>query len=176
MHRFNFDEIQTLMRKAFYILLLLVPTATFAQTRLELTTRGFSTIEVPRPEGTVEELVEASRAWANEYRHEQPSVHDVTSNSLKITAIRNDAFFYRNVGETFRNGVGYTLSVTFTDTACKVTFTINDIYERNTLKEMEISDYFTSDGRPKEDFEDVKPSLEETVNNLVKSYLSYISS
>ncbi|HEY0045619.1 MAG TPA: hypothetical protein VGB44_02805 [Flavobacterium sp.] len=164
------------MRKLFYIIFLLLTTATIAQTRIELTTRGFSTIEVPRPEGTIDELIEASRAWANEYRHEQPSVHDITSNSLKITAIRNNAFFYRNVGETFRNGVGYTLSVTFTATTCRISFSVNDIYERNALKEMEITDYFTSDGRPKEDFEDVKPSLEETVNNLVNSYLSYISS
>ncbi len=164
------------MKNVVYILLLLISTTGVAQKRIELSRTGFPTIEVDRPaDRTNQELIEASRAWINEYRHEQPSVHTVTANSLKISAIRNNAFFYRNVGEIFTNRIGYTLAVEFRDNVIQLKFTFDDIYERNTLKEAEISDYFTSDGRIKEDFEDVKPSLEETVNNLIDSYLSYIT-
>src|SRR5690606_3036044 len=163
------------MKKFFSVIALLLIVNGYSQAKLELTPQGFHPIEIDRSGRTNEEIIDASKIWASEYRHEQPSVFEVTPSSLKISAQRNTAFFYRNIGEEFYCRIDYTMVVSFTDTKIRIAFTVNEIYERNVRKELELSDYFTSDGKIKQDFRDIKPSIERTVNNLINSYIGYIS-
>lgn len=163
------------MKGFFTILALFLIVAGYSQAKLELMPAGFEAFEFDRQGRTNEEIIDASKIWASEYRHEQPSVFEVTTNSLKISAQRNNAFFYRNVGEEFYCEIKYIMAVSFTETRVRITFTVTDIYERNVRKELQLSDYFTSDGKIKSDFRDVKPSLERTVSNIINSYISYIS-
>lgn len=145
-----------------------------SQVKLELTPEGFAPIEIPKPDKTHEKLIEASKAWAPFYNKEQNDVYDVTENSFTIDAMKDNAFFYRNLGEVFKHRIKYSLKVTFLENTIRITFIVKEIYTNKTLTKTTVGDFFAPDGRLKEDFEEVRPSLEETANKVIRSYSAFI--
>lgn len=162
------------VKKQFLFFLFLAASA-IAQPKLELTPQGFLPIEITRPNKTNEKLVELSQSWAAQYNKEGYDVYDATENSLSIDGVRENAFFYRNVGEAFYHKITYTLKITFGEKTCTMAFSVKEIYARKILLETTIADYFTPDGKLKEDMDEVKPSLESTANKIIKSYVNFIS-
>ena len=140
-----------------------------------MTPNGFAPIEITRPFKTNEKLIEASKAWADSYNRVENDIYDVTTNSLSIDALKNNAFYYRNVGETFNHRIRYTLQVIFGENTCTLQFIVKEIYAKKSLTTLTVADFFAPDGRLKEDYEEVKPSLELTANNIVRSYINFIS-
>ena len=55
-----------------------------------------------------------------------------------------------------------------------LTFSVKAIYAKEVLVKTTISDFFTPSGNLKEDFIEVKPSLENTAENIVNSFVSYM--
>jgi len=157
----------------FFAILLISPFA-FSQVVMTLTPRGFASVEVARPEKGMERLTETSRAWADVHNKREYDVYDITANSLKIDGVRENAFFYRNRGETFYYNIRYTLDVVLNPNSVTVTFSIKDIFTRQTLSELTVADLFTSDGKMKDDYDEVKPSLEQTATDIVNSYAGFI--
>lgn len=155
--------------------LILITAVSFAQENPELTPNGFAPIVIERPARTNEKLVDISKAWADSYIKNEHDVYDVTESSLSIDGLRENAFFYRSLGETFKYTVRYTLKVSFEEKTCILTFGIKDIYANRTLTKMTIADFFTPDGRLKEDYQEVKPSLEVTAGKIIRSYVNTIS-
>lgn len=153
---------------------MLLPAMLSAQQKLEMTPQGFAPVEIPRPQRTNEKLIELSRDWAANYNRREHDVYDVTASSMKIDAVRQNAFYYRNRGETYHSNIRYTLAVDFGENNLTITFSVKDIFVRQTLIEKTIADFFASDGRLKSEFLEVKPSLEETVNEIVGSYTTFI--
>jgi hypothetical protein len=146
-----------------------------AQPKLELTPNGFPPIEIPKPNKTPEKLIEASKGWADYYNKKEHDVYDVTENSFSIDAMKENAFFYRNLGETFQFRIKYTLKVEFLEKALRLSFIVKEIYTKQTLTKTTVSDFFTPDGKLKDDYEEAKPSLERTANDIAKSYADFIS-
>jgi hypothetical protein len=163
------------VKTAIIFLMFFSTSAIFSQEKLVLTPNGFAPVEFQKPNNTNEKLIEAAKAWADSYNRGEHDVYDVTENSLNIDALRENAFFYRNVGETYNYRIRYTLNVEFVEQLCRITFTVKDIYARRTLTKMTVGDFFAPDGRLKEDYEEVKPSLEHTANTIVNSFISFIS-
>jgi hypothetical protein len=163
------------MKKPLTLLLCFLACAALAQPKLELTPTGFPAIEIARPDKTNEKLIEASKDWAPSYNRQQHDVYDVTANSLSIDAIRENAFFYRNLGEIYSYRIRYTLKVVFGEKTCRLEFFVRDIYAKKTLTKMTVGDFFTPEGKLKEDYAEVKPSLEKTANNILQSYTDFIS-
>lgn len=161
--------------KTIHLFILIATTLSFAQEKPELTPNGFAPIVISRPDKTTEKLIEASKAWADSYIKDEHDVYDVTENSLSIDARRENAFFYRNLGETFKYTIRYTLKVSFEDKTCVLTFAVKDIYANRTLTKTTVADFFAPDGRLKEDYEEVKPSLEITAGKILRSYANFIS-
>lgn len=56
-----------------------------------------------------------------------------------------------------------------------LTFIVKEIYIDNVLLKTTVADFFTSEGKLKEDYKDVKPSLESTANRIIKSYINFIA-
>ena len=158
-----------------FTILLLTSLPAIAQPKLEMTPQGFAPVDIPRPPRTNEKLIELSRDWAAEHNRREHDVYDVTQNGLKIDGVRQNAFYYRNRGETYHYNIRYTLAINFGETAVSIHFSVKDIFVRQTLSEKTIADFFAPDGRLKSDYLEVKPSLEETVNKIVGSYIEYIS-
>lgn len=162
-----------MMKTCFASFLFLVAIAVSAQ-QAELTPSGFEPIEIPRPHKTNEKLIEAARDWSAVYNKQGHDEYNVTSNSLDIDATKDNAFFYRNVGETFTQRIKYTLHVDFTDESVRLQFSVKEIYSKKTLLKMTTADFFLPDGRTKEDMEEAKLSLEKTANNILLSFARFI--
>ena len=148
-----------------------------AQPVLELTPEGFPAVSLARPALPNERLMELSQSWpAFFYKGREPyDIYEVTANSLKIDAFRDNAFHYRNLGEVFQYRIKYTMDIRFTDSAIEVKYTIKEIYADRNLTKLSVADFFAPDGRLKDDYRDAKPSLEMTVNKLFRSYIGFIN-
>lgn len=146
----------------------------FSQEPVQLTPNGYPTVTIPKPAIPLENLIEASKSWALFYNKNGADVYEVTSNSLKIDALRKDAFFYYSLGERYTFDVRYTLAVEFGDRNYTLKFTVKEIYTDDKLLKSTIGSYFTPDGKLKEGFEEIKPSLDSTVNRLLNSFATYM--
>jgi hypothetical protein len=159
------------------LLILLQTTFNFGQPSSELTVDGFTPVEIPRPNRTNEKLLEMTQAWADNYNRKNPyDVYDVTENSVRIDGFRDNAFFYRSLGESYYHRIKYTIKIDFLEKTCTLNFGVKEIYAKKTLLENSVTAYFNPDGTPKEDMDDVKPSLEATANKILRSYAEFISS
>lgn len=145
-----------------------------AQEKIELSPNGFPTIEVPLPNIPLENLIEGSKSWAYFYNKRGADVYEVMTNSLKIDALKENAFYYYNIGERFYFTIKYTLAVEFGETTYTLKLIVREIYLKDKIIQSTIPDYFTPDGKIKEGFEDVKPSLENTMNKIINSFTTYI--
>jgi hypothetical protein len=163
------------MKNILAIACLFFITVAYSQPRLELGPAGFPAVKVTIPATTNEKLLELSRNWATEAnRRGSFDVSNVTENSMTITAVKENAFFYRNRGEAFEHDVKYDMKLAFNQSSYTVAFIVKEIYHDGVRIESTLPDYFTSDGKLKEDYGDVETSLEATVNNLVKSHYNFI--
>lgn len=146
----------------------------FAQEPLELTASGFPTLTIAKPNIPLENLIEASKSWALSYNKNGADVYEVTLNSLKIDALRKSAFAYYSLGERYNFDVRYTLAVEFRDANYTLKLIVKEIYTDDKPIKSTIADYFTPEGKIKEGFEEIKPSLEITVNKLISSFVTFM--
>ncbi len=157
-------------------LLLMVSVAVHAQPGLEMTPRGFDPITLDSPQKPLEKLIEAATSWAPFYNKKGFDVYDVTAHSITIDALRENAYFYRNLGERYDYHIIYALKVVFNaNRTYTLTFSVKEIYAREALVKTTIADFFTPEGKLKEDYLDVKPSLELTANKIVRSFATFIA-
>jgi hypothetical protein len=161
--------------KFFSALFLLLTISLSAQPVLEMTPQGFAPVTLSSPSKPLQKLIEAATAWAPYYNKKGYDIYDVTANSITIDAWKDNAYFYRNLGERYDYNILYSLKVVFNaDGTYTLTFSVKDIYAKEVLVQTTIADFFTPEGKLKEDFLEVKPSLENTANKIVKSFADFI--
>jgi hypothetical protein len=159
----------------FFALFFLCTVSLSAQQALEMTPQGFAPITLDSPSKPLEKLIEAATAWAPYYNKKGYDVYDVSANSITIDAWKDNAYFYRNLGERYDYNIKYSLKVVFNaDKTYTLTFAVKDIYAKKVLVQTTVADFFTPDGKLKEDFLEVKPSLENTADKIVKSFAEFI--
>lgn len=144
---------------------------------MELTPRGFDPVEATIPSTASEKLIELSKAWASSMNRNTKGydASNVTVNSMVITAFKKNAFFIRSKGESFNYNINYSIKLSFHGNYYTLHFVVNDIYtDQDTLVRYKIPDYFDADGNLKDGYDNLKPSLERTVNELIQSYHNYI--
>lgn len=150
----------------------------YAQPKLELLPHGFEPVTVDIPEITSEKFIDLAKNWAVFYNRNgnRYDVSEVTSNTITVSALKKNAFFYRNKGETFNYNIEYDVKLNFYGNYYTLLFIVKNIYtDDNVLIQSSISDYFDSNGNLKEGFNEVKPSLEKNVNGISKSLHNYIT-
>ena len=132
-------------------------------------------LELKTPDRPLDQLFQASKSWAPYYNKKGYDVFDVTENSLKIEARVANAFYSYNVGVKYNHDIVYTLKIEFEQNKkYTLSISVKEIYAENVLLKTTIADFFTDEGKLKDDFRDAKPSLENTINNIVKSYTNFI--
>lgn len=162
--------------KLLSLLLVWCSLSAVAQPQLEMTPRGFAPITLNAPDKPIEKLIEAATAWAPFYNKKGHDVYDVSANSITIDALKENAYFYRNLGERFDYHIVYSLKVEFqTNGTYTLTFAVKEIYAKEALVKTTVADFFTPEGKLKEDYLEVKPSLELTANKIVRSFASFIA-
>jgi len=148
----------------------------WAQPKLEMTPKGFAPLEIEMPNQPVSELIKMSRDWAYDYNPNGYDIFDVTENSFSIQALRENAYYNWNLAVKYNYDIKYILKIVFKENhKYTLTFIVKDIYTDDVPLKSTIADFFTSSGELKESYKDVKPSLENTVNKIVKSYINYIA-
>lgn len=147
-----------------------------AQTKLELTPQGFLPLEIKTPNQTIDQLLQVSKSWAYYYNKNGAAVFDVTENSLTIEARVVNAFYYYNFGVKHNHDIVYKLKIVFEENKkYKLSISVKEIYAENVQLKTTTADFFTADGKLKDDFRDAEPSLENTVNRIVNSYIKFIA-
>ena len=150
--------------------------ASSAQTKLEMTPKGFAPLEMDMPNQPIHKLIEQSKEWAQYYNEKGYDVFDVTQNSLTIEAPYENAYYYYNLAVKYNFDIKYNLKIVFGENQkYTLTFTVKEIYTDRIPIKTTVADFFTSEGKVKEDFKDAKPSLESTVNRIIKSYINFIA-
>lgn len=163
------------MRK--YILLFLFGITCIAQeSKFELTPQGFPNQQLTTPNKLLEKLIESSKSWAYYYNKQGHDVLNLTDNSLTIEAKKESAFHNYNVGARYNYDMVYALKIYFKeDNNYTLDLSIKELYSDNVLLKMTTADFFTPEGKVKEDYLEAKNSLEDTVAKIIKSYANYIS-
>ena len=147
-----------------------------AQTKLELTPKGFAPLEIETPNQPINKLIEQSKVWAPHYNINGADVFDVTANSLTIEARYENAYYNYNLAVKYNFDIKYSLKVVFgEDQKYTLTFIVKEIYIDNVPIKTTVANFFTSEGKLKDDFKDAKPSLEITVNKIINSYINFLA-
>jgi len=158
------------------IALLFCITFVAAQPIIEMTPLGFTPVELTTPDKPFEKLLQASKSWAAFYNKKGHDVFDVTDNSLSVQALKEYAYIDRNLGVTYDYNIIYTLKVVFKeDKKYTLTFSVKEIYSGEVLTKTTVPDFFTPEGKLKDDYPEVKESLQKTAERIIKSYADYIS-
>lgn len=149
-----------------------------AQTlEMELSSSGFSPISITIPETTNEKLLSLTKNWTVNYNRNKDGadITNVSSNTMTVTAYKQNAFYYSNKGETFYHRIKYEMTFEFNRDSYKVSFTVTEIYlNDDSLLDYTVPDYFNSDGELKDGYNTLQESLEKTVNDIVKSHYNFI--
>lgn len=156
----------------FLLFFLFASMLVYAQPKTELTPKGFTPVLIGRPDTSNEKLIETTKSWADVYNKIKYDVYNVTESSVTVDGLKENAFFYRSRGETYKYTVLYSMEVRFGGKAISLQFSIKQIFADRTEIKSTITDYFTPDGTIKEGFEEVKTSIEETANKIMQSYSS----
>ncbi|MEZ0007521.1 hypothetical protein ABH942_002903 [Flavobacterium sp. 28YEA47A] len=165
------------MKFCFSILFIFTSIIVGAQARMELTPKGFdpNPIRSNLPFMTNEKFLDGTKLWIQEFSRGEADVSEITENSLTIDAFRDNAFFYRNLGDTYYQKVKYRMKISKEGNEYVLSFQVTEIYAKNTLMKSGITDYFTPDGKMKDGFQEVKSSIEKTVGIILDSYNKYIT-
>lgn len=164
------------MKNLLKIILFFCTVMSTAQTKLELTPKGFEPIKIEMPNKLMSELINQSKEWAPYYNINGFDVFDVTQNSLSIEALNVNAYSNYNIGVRYWYDIKYNLKIVFDeDKKYTLTFTVKEIYTDKVPLKSKLTDFFTSGGKLKEDYKEIKPSLENTVNKIVNSYINFIA-
>ncbi|NMH28132.1 hypothetical protein [Flavobacterium silvaticum] len=156
----------------------LLLTLSLSAQNLELTPNGFAPVEIPRPDKRFDQIQDQIKYWLGDYNRNNEygyDVYDVTESSLKIDASKDNAFYYQNKGETFQHRIKYTLAVEIKDQVIVYKFSVKEIYAKKVLTNLTVAKFFTSEGKLKSDYLEVKPSLERTANDILNSFEVYMA-
>ena len=147
-----------------------------AQVNLVLSPQGFTPIEVEMPKKSFDKIIEVSKSWSALYNRKTNDVFDVTQNSLSIQAYNEYAYYFWNLGEKYNYDIKYILSIKVVENQkYMLTFKVDEILKDNVLTKTTTTDFFTTEGTVKQEYEESKQSLESTVNKIVNSYVDFIA-
>src|SRR6187551_3450917 len=84
-----------------------------AQTKLELTPKGFAPLEIETPNQPINKLIEQSKVWAPHYNINVADVFDFTANSLTIEARYENAYYNYNLAVKYNFDIKYRIKIVF---------------------------------------------------------------
>ena len=164
------------MKNLLPIALIFYFTLCSAQTKLEITPSGLQPLELKTPNRPIDQLIALSKSWVPSYNKKGYDISEVTQNSLTIEARLENAYYSYNVSVKYNHDIRYSLKVIFQENQTyTLTMAIKEIYADNVLMKTTLADFFTAEGKLKDDFKDAKPSLENTLNKIVRSYVQFIT-
>lgn len=142
-----------------------------------LTPNGFNTVVLERPNLSDDALIEAVRSWiSNEYQHNEAGydIYGERPNGLLWSSEMHNAFYYVNRGETQYHRIKYECSFRFDSGQMFLDFRVIEIYTGRQATRLTPGSFFNGQGALKDDYRDAKPSLEASVNRLLRSFSGFM--
>lgn len=137
--------------------------------------RGVEAFTATMPAMQPGRFTELTKAWANAYTGGSYDATSVTGSSITISAVKRNAFRYRNTSETVENKISYSLVMEFTSNSYTLKFLVEDIYgDNDVLLKYRLPDFYKSNGELKDGYDGLEKSLEATINDIVQSHYDYL--
>lgn len=140
--------------------------------------RGFNTVVLERPNLSDDALIEAVRSWiANEYQHNDAGydIFGEKQDRLRWSSEMHNAFYYVNRGETQYHRIKYECAFRFDAERMFLDFRVIEIYTGRQPTQLTPGSFFDDQGVLKDDYLDAKPSLEASVNRLLRSFSGFMA-
>ncbi len=121
-------------------------------------------------------LIDLTKSWITEVQRSggQFEISNVSDGSFTLSGYKKNAFYYRDRGETHWQDAKLVFNVSYTANAIEIKPTVPEIYNPGgTPITYTLPDYFY-DGKLKEGYDGLIPSLEKSINSVITSYYNFI--
>lgn len=126
---------------------------------------------------SADSLYKKSVAWVKE-KYRKPSevlVADLPGEKIRVSGFMSNAYFIKQLGQKLYYDMYYDLEVEFKEGKIRVSFTPGQITGDGRKALFDVYYFFKEDGSVKNAYKDAVPSLNESVNSLVRSLTAFIT-
>lgn len=126
---------------------------------------------------SADSLYKKSVSWVKD-KYRKPSevlVADLPGEKIRISAFMPSAYFIKQLGQKLYYDMYYELEVEFKDGKIRVTYTPGQITGDGRKMLFDVYYFFKEDGSVKNAYKDAIPSLNESINGLVRSLIGFIT-
>ncbi|MBK5212032.1 MAG: DUF4468 domain-containing protein [Flavobacteriaceae bacterium] len=145
--------------------------------QLKLTPNGVEPIVVEVDGLTASEIYKKALNWVQEtYKNPDEVLKaNITDEKIRVNGYDDDAYSWKAGGMTHNMGMQYTLEISFKDGKYKYECIVGEI-NINGGQRLNFSQFlFKNNGDVKKTYSYAVPSLEQTMNDLSKSFYNYVS-
>ncbi len=95
---------------------------------------------------------------------------------IRVEAYKEGAFFYKQFGKPYYFDIEYSFTIQLKDKKIRLIYTPSQIWTSLSSRALfSYSSFFKKTGELKDVYRDAKPSMEQTMNDLVKSLCDYLN-
>jgi hypothetical protein len=166
------------MKKFLLSILLLTTTSLFAQDipKFELTKDGVQPIVVVIDSFNAQTIYKKTLNWVKEnYKNPKEALKaDIENETVRIDGFKKNAWFYKSLGMKQEYDMEYSFLIDIKDNKIRLTFTVGQFWGDDKKTTYDYTTFFKSSGEIRGAYKDAKPSLEQSMNDLVFSLYNYI--
>ena len=166
------------MKKLFLLSSLFVSGLSYSQElpKFELTKDGVQPIVVNIDSFDGQTLYKKTFNWVQEnYKNPKEVLKtNIENETIRIDGFKKSAWFYKSLGIKLEYDMEYSFQVDFKEGKIRLTFTPGQFWADNQKALYNYSTFFKSSGELRGAYKDAKPSMEQSMNDLVSSLYNYI--
>jgi hypothetical protein len=166
------------MKKIFLSVLLLTAKLAFTQDlpKFELTKDGVQPIVVNIDSFSILTLYQKTLNWIQEnYKNPKEVLKaNIENETIRIEGYKKNAWFYKSLGMKQEYDMEYSFQIEFKEGRIRLTFIPGQFWGDGQKILYNYPTFFKNSGEIKVAYKDAKPSLEQSMNDLVFSLFTYI--
>ena len=168
------------MKKIILLLAVLSSSIVLAQniSQLKLKPNGVEPIVVEVDSLTASEIYKKALNWVQEtYKNPDKVLKaNITDEKIRIDGFANPAFWWKSLGIKQTMNMDYTIEISFKDGKYRFEYIVGQFYIDGGQRALyTYSSFYKNNGDVRKAYDDAVPSLEQTMNDLSKSFYNYIS-
>jgi hypothetical protein len=166
------------MKKLFLLAFVSISIISFSQdtARFELTKDGVLPIVVNLDSLNAKTIYSKTLNWIQvNYKNPKEVLKtNVENETIRIDAFKKNAWFYKSLGMKQEYDMEYSFLIDIKDNKIRLTFTVGQFWGDDKKTTYDYTTFFKSSGEIRGAYRDAKPSLEQSMNDLVSSLCNYI--
>lgn len=166
------------MKKLFLLVFVSISIISYSQdtTKLELTKDGVLPIVVKLDSFNAKSIYTKTLNWIQvNYKNPKEVLKtNVENETIRIDGFKNNAWFYKSLGMKQEYDMEYSFLIEIKESKIRLTFTPGQFWADNKKVSYDYTTFFKSSGELRGAYKDAKPSMEQSMNDLVSSLYNYI--